>query len=83
MLNEEGLAGGQNEAGPKIMEFIEDLKKENIGFYSPVRIFFVRKENALKFDELKNLLVEDEFNFEDSYCNALVKIHNKIQYKVK
>ena len=83
VLNEEGLAGGQNEAGPKIMEFIEDLKKENIGFYSPVRIFFVRKENALKFDELKNLLVEDEFNFEDSYCNALVKIHNKIQYKVK
>jgi hypothetical protein len=83
VLNEEGLEGGQNEAGPKIVEFIEDKKKENIGFYSPVRIFFVRKENALKFDELKNLLVEDEFNFEDSYCNALVKIHNKIQYKVK
>ena len=61
----------------------EIAEKENIGFYSPVRIFFVQKENALKFEELKNLLVEDELNFEESYCNQLVKIHNKIEYKIK
>ena len=83
VLNEDSLGQAQNEAGPKILEFIEDKRKENIGFYLPVRIFFVLKENAMKFDELKNLLVEDEFNLEESYCNELVKIHNKIQYKVK
>ncbi len=81
VLNEDNL--GQTENGKKILDFIEDKKKENIGFYSPVRIFFVQKENALKFEELKNLLVEDELNFEESYCNQLVKIHNKIEYKVK
>ena len=81
VLNEDNL--GQTENGKIILDFIEDKKKENIGFYSPVRIFFVHKENALKFEELKNLLVEDELNFEESYCNQLVKIHNKIEYKVK
>ena len=81
IFKEENLE--QSDDGKIISEFIEDKRKENIGFYAPVRIFFVQKENALKFEELKNLLVEDEINLEESYCNELVNIHNKIEYKVK
>ena len=80
-FNEENLE--QEEDGKNILKFIEEKRKENIGFYAPVRIFFVYKENALKYEELKNLLVEDELNLEVAYCNELVIIHNKIEYKVK
>ena len=73
----------QTEEGKNILEFIEDKRKENIGFFSPIRIFFIEKENALKVDELKNLLVEDDLNFELSYCSELVNIHNKIENKIK
>ena len=72
-----------SEEGKKVLDFIEDKRKENIGFYSPIRIFFVQKENAMRFEELKNLLVEDELNLEASYCNELVNIHTKIEFKVK
>ena len=81
IINEENLL--QNEEGKNILDFIEDKRKENIGFYAPIRIFFVEKENAIKFEELKNLLVEDEINLEESYCCELVRIHSKIEYKVK
>ena len=80
-INEEFLE--QTEEGKNILEFIEDKRKENIGLYSPIRIFFIEKENALKVDELKNLLVEDDLNFELSYCSELVNIHNKIENKIK
>ena len=80
-FNEENLE--QDEEGQNILKFIEEKRKENIGFYAPIRIFFIQKENALKYEELKNLLVEDEINMEESYCNELVIIHNKIEYKVK
>ena len=72
----------KTDEGKNILDFIENKRKENIGFYAPIRIFFVQKENGMKFEELKNLLVEDELNLEESYCNELVNIHNKIQYKV-
>jgi len=81
IFNEENLE--TSEEGKKVLDFIEDKRKENIGFYSPIRIFFVQKENAMRFEELKNLLVEDELNLEASYCNELVNIHTKIEFKVK
>ena len=81
ILNEETLS--QDETGQKLLNFIEDRKKENIGFYSPLRIFFVEKEKATNFEELKNLLVEDEINMERSYCYELVYIHNNIESKIK
>ena len=81
ILNEEILS--QDEKGQNILKFIEDRKKENIGFDSPLRIFFVEKERALKFEELKNLLVEDEMNMVRSYCYELVYIHNNVESKIK
>ena len=57
ILKEEKLS--QNDVGQELLKFIEDRRKENIGFYSPLRIFFVEKEKAINFDELKNLLVEE------------------------
>ena len=81
VLNEENLE--QCEEGKQILDFIEDKRKENIGFYSPIRIFFVEKETWIKSQELKHLLVEDELNLEESYCNELVGIHSKIEYKIK
>lgn len=81
ILNEEQLS--QDEVGQDLLRFIEDRKKENIGFYSPVRIFFVEKEKATSFEELKNLLVEDEINMERSYCYELVYIHNKVESLIK
>ena len=81
IFNDENLI--QTEEGKIILDFIENIRKENIGFYAPVRIFFLEKENAVKFEELKNLLVEDEINLEESYSNELVKMHGKIEYKVK
>ena len=81
VLNEEKLL--QDKYGKSLLNFIEEKKKENLGFYSPLRIFFVEKERALKFEELKNLLVEDEINMERSYCYELVFIHNKVESKLK
>ena len=81
ILNEEQLS--QDEIGQDLLKFIEERKKENIGFYSPVRIFFVEKEKAMSFEELKNLLVEDEINMERSYCYELVYIHNKVESLIK
>ena len=81
ILNEETLS--QDETGQKLLNFIEDRKKENIGFYSPLRIFFVEKEKATNFEELQNLLVEDEINMERSYCYELVYIHNNVESKIK
>ena len=80
IFKEENLE--KTDEGKNILDFIENKRKENIGFYAPIRIFFVQKENGMKFEELKNLLIEDELNLEESYCNELVNIHNKIQYKV-
>jgi hypothetical protein len=80
-LNEEELS--KDEIGQSILEFIEDKKKANTGFYSPLRIFFVTKVNAMNFEELKNLLVEDELNMVRSYCYELVYIHNGIENKFK
>ena len=80
-LNEENLE--QSEEGKQILDFIEDKKKENIGFYAPVRIFLIEKETWIKSQELKHLLVEDELNLEESYCNELVGIHSKIENKIK
>ena len=37
----------------------------------------------MRFEELKNLLVEDEMNFERSYCYELVYIHNIVESKLK
>ena len=81
ILNEEQLS--QDEIGQDLLKFIEERKKENIGFFSPVRIFFVEKEKAMSFEELKNLLVEDEINMERSYCYELVYIHNKVESLIK
>ena len=81
VLNEEILL--QDKYGKSLLNFIEEKKKENFGFHSPLRIFFVEKERALKFEELKNLLVEDEINMERSYCYELVFIHNKVESKLK
>ena len=81
VLNEEALS--QDKIGAELLKLIEDKKKENIGFYSPLRIFFVEKERANLFEELKNLLVEDELNMERSYCYELVYIHNKVESKIK
>ena len=81
VLNEENLE--QCEEGKQILDFIEDKRKENFGFYSPIRIFFIEKETWIKSQELKHLLVEDELNLEESYCNELVGIHSKIEYKIK
>ena len=81
ILNEEELS--KDDFGKNISEFIEDKKKANTGFYSPLRIFFVTKENAMKFEELKNLLVEDELNMARSYCYELIYIHNSIESKFK
>ena len=80
-INEKNLL--QSDEGKTILDFIEDKRKENIGLYAPIRIFFTGKENAIKFEELKNLLVEDELNLEESYCSELIKMHSKIEYKVK
>ena len=80
-LNEENLE--QSEEGKQILDFIEDKRKENIGFYAPVRIFLIEKETWIKSQELKHLLVEDELNLEESYCNELVGIHSKIENKIK
>ena len=81
ILNEERLS--QDKIGQNLLNFLDDKKKENIGFYSPLRIFFVEKERAMKFEELKNLLVEDEINMQRSYCLELVYIHNSVESKVK
>ena len=81
ILNEEQLS--QDEIGQDLLKFTEERKKENIGFFSPVRIFFVEKEKAMSFEELKNLLVEDEINMERSYCYELVYIHNKVESLIK
>ena len=81
ILNEEQLS--QDEIGQDLLKFIEERKKENIGFFSPVRIFFVEKEKAMSFEELKNILVEDEINMERSYCYELVYIHNKVESLIK
>ena len=51
--------------------------------FGHIRIFFVEKERAMKFEELKNLLVEDEINMQRSYCLELVYIHNSVESKVK
>ena len=80
-LNEEKLSN--DIVGQRMLKFIEKRKKENLGFYSPLRIFFVEKEKAMRFEELKNLLVEDEFNFEKSYCYELIYIHNNVEKKLK
>ena len=80
-LDEEKLS--KDNVGQILLKFIERRKKENIGFYSPLRIFFVEKERAMRFEELRNLLVEDEFNFERSYCYELIYIHNNIEKKLK
>jgi hypothetical protein len=81
ILNEERLS--PDKIGQNLLNFLDDKKKENIGFYSPLRIFFVEKERAMKFEELKNLLVEDEINMQRSYCLELVYIHNSVESKVK
>jgi len=80
-LDEEQLS--KDIVGQRLIKFIERRKKENLGFYSPLRIFFVEKDRAMRFEELKNLLVEDEFNMERSYCYELVYIHNNIEKKLK
>ena len=81
ILNEEVLS--KDKTGQELLNFIEDRKKENLGFYCPLRIFFVEKEKAMNFEELKNLLVEDEINMERSYCYELVYIHNKVENLIK
>ena len=80
-LDEEQLS--KDIVGQRLIKFIERRKKENLGFYSPLRIFFVEKDRAMRFEELKNLLVEDEFNMERSYCYELVYIHNNVEKKLK
>ena len=80
-LDEEQLS--KDIVGQRLIKFIERRKKENLGFYSPLRIFFVEKDRAMSFEELKNLLVEDEFNMERSYCYELVYIHNNVEKKLK
>ena len=81
VLDEERLS--QDNEGKELLKLIEAKKKENIGFYSPLRIFFVEKERADSFEELKNLLVEDELNLERSYCYELIYIHNNVESKIK
>ena len=81
ILDEETLS--KDIVGQRLLKFIEKRKNENLGFYSPLRIFFVEKEKAMRFEELKNLLVEDEMNFERSYCYELVYIHNIVESKLK
>ena len=73
----------QTELGSKILGFIEEKRNENYGFYSPLRIFFVQKEDALHLKELKALLIEDELNSEGSYCNELFLLHNRIENNLK
>ena len=81
VLDEERLS--QDNEGKELLKLIEAKKKENIGFYSPLRIFFVEKERANSFEELQNLLVEDELNLERSYCYELIYIHNNVESKIK
>ena len=73
----------KSELGLKILSFIEEKRNENFGYYCPLRIFFVQKEDALHLKDLKYLLVEDELDSEGSYCNELYLLHKKIENNLK
>ena len=66
-----------------IFNFIESKKCENYGNYSPLRIYFLNRNNSVKNDNLKSILSEDLYYGEISYPYFLYSLHEKIQKKFK
>jgi len=76
-LNEEN----NSDLNQRLINIIGQLRKENGGYFQPVRIFFFREGGILN-NNLTDLLKEDKINEYDNYPSYLCYIHNQIQNKI-
>ena len=72
-LNEEN----NSELNQRLINIIKQLRKENGGYYQPVKIIFL-EEGGIMNPILTDLLKEDKIDIYDNYPSYLCYIHNEI-----
>ena len=68
----------QTDINQRILNIISQLRKENGGYFQPVRLFFF-EEGGIVNPILSTLLKEDKIEEYDNYPAYLCNIHREIQ----
>ena len=71
----------QSDINQRLLNIISQLRKENGGYFQPLRLFFF-DENGITNPILANLLKEDKLDEYDNYPGYLCNLHREIQERI-
>ena len=71
----------QSDINQRILNIVSQLRKENGGYFQPLRLFFF-EESGIANPILANLLKEDKLDEYDNYPGYLCNLHREIQERI-
>ena len=71
----------QSDINQRILNIVSQLRKENGGYFQPLRLFFF-EESGIANPILANLLKEDKLDEYDNYPEYLCNLHREIQERI-
>ena len=71
----------QSDINQRLLNIISQLRKENGGYFQPLRLFFF-DESGIVNPILANLLKEDKLDEYDNYPGYLCNLHREIQERI-
>ena len=72
----------QSDINQRILNIVSQLRKENGGYFQPLRLFFF-EESGIANPILANLLKEDKLDEYDNYPGYLCNLHREIQERIE
>ena len=71
----------QSDLNQRLINIVNQLRKENSGHFQPIRMFFFEEKNIVT-NSLTSLLKEDKIDEYENYPSYLCNIHREIQNRI-